>query len=143
MPQVSYWRIAFLSLIVVSVTFVELGSARLWDRDEPRNARASHEMLARGDWIVPTFNGSLRDHKPILIYWGQMLSYLAVGESEFSARFRVRCVLYCRLRRWRCWQRVCQASREGLVRRAFGELVVWRPAPCLSWRAGRRRQMHV
>jgi 4-amino-4-deoxy-L-arabinose transferase-like glycosyltransferase len=86
MPQVSYWRIAFLSLIVVSVTFVELGSARLWDRDEPRNARASHEMLARGDWIVPTFNGSLRDHKPILIYWGQMLSYLALGESEFSAR---------------------------------------------------------
>ncbi len=34
MPQVSYWRIAFLSLIVASVTFVELGSARLWDRDE-------------------------------------------------------------------------------------------------------------
>lgn len=86
MPQVSYWRIAFLALVVLSVNFVELGSARLWDRDEPRNARASHEMLARGDWIVPTFNGSLRDHKPILIYWGQMLSYLALGESEFSAR---------------------------------------------------------
>ncbi len=86
MPQVSYWRIAFLMLVVLSVTFVELGSARLWDRDEPRNARASHEMLARGDWIVPTFNGRLRDHKPILLYWGQMLSYLALGESEFSAR---------------------------------------------------------
>ncbi len=86
MPQVSYWRIACLVLIALSVTFVELGSARLWDRDEPRNARASHEMLARGDWIVPTFNGSLRDHKPILLYWGQMLSYLALGESEFTAR---------------------------------------------------------
>lgn len=65
---------------------MELGSARLWDRDEPRNARASHEMLARGDWIVPTFNGELRDHKPILLYWGQMLSYLTLGESEFTAR---------------------------------------------------------
>jgi 4-amino-4-deoxy-L-arabinose transferase-like glycosyltransferase len=86
MPQVSYWRIVFLCLLAVSLFFVELGTVRLWDRDEPRNARASHEMLARGDWIVPTFNGSLRDHKPILLYWGQMLSYLALGESEFTAR---------------------------------------------------------
>jgi 4-amino-4-deoxy-L-arabinose transferase-like glycosyltransferase len=86
MPQVPYWRIVFLCSLVVSLFFVELGTARLWDRDEPRNARASHEMLARGDWIVPTFNGSLRDHKPILLYWGQMLSYLALGESEFTAR---------------------------------------------------------
>ncbi|MCA9132127.1 MAG: glycosyltransferase family 39 protein, partial [Planctomycetales bacterium] len=86
MAQVSYSRLALLVLIVLSVFFVELGAARLWDRDEPRNARASHEMLARGDWIVPTFNGSLRDHKPILLYWGQMLSYLTLGESEFTAR---------------------------------------------------------
>lgn len=86
MPQVSYTRLAVLTLLVSSVFFVELGSARLWDRDEPRNSRASHEMLARGDWIVPTFNGSLRDHKPILLYWGQMASYLAWGESEWTAR---------------------------------------------------------
>ena len=75
-----------LALVAGSVLFVELGSARLWDRDEPRNARASHEMLARGDWIVPTFNGELRDHKPVLLYWGQMLGYLTLGESEFTAR---------------------------------------------------------
>ena len=84
--SVSYLRVALLGLVAGCVFFVELGSARLWDRDEPRNARASHEMLARGDWIVPTFNGELRDHKPILLYWGQMLSYLTLGESEFTAR---------------------------------------------------------
>jgi 4-amino-4-deoxy-L-arabinose transferase-like glycosyltransferase len=84
--SVSYWRVASLALIAISVFFVELGTARLWDRDEPRNSRASHEMLSRGDWIVPTFNGELRDHKPILLYWGQMLSYLTLGESEFAAR---------------------------------------------------------
>lgn len=84
--SVSYWRFTLLAMIAGGVLFVELGSARLWDRDEPRNARASHEMLARGDWIVPTFNGELRDHKPILLYWGQMLSYLTLGESEFTAR---------------------------------------------------------
>ena len=84
--SVSYWRFVLLALVAGCVFFVELGTARLWDRDEPRNSRASHEMLARGDWIVPTFNGELRDHKPILLYWGQMLGYLALGESEFTAR---------------------------------------------------------
>lgn len=84
--SVSYRRVALLVLVAGSVLFVELGSARLWDRDEPRNARASHEMLARGDWIVPTFNGELRDHKPVLLYWGQMLGCLTLGESEFTAR---------------------------------------------------------
>ena len=86
MTQSSFRRsLTFFSLVAI-VLFAFLGSARLWDRDEPRNSRASHEMLARGDWIVPTFNGELRDHKPILLYWGQMSSYLAFGESEFSAR---------------------------------------------------------
>jgi len=87
MPQLSLARFGLLSLLVACVFFTQLGSARLWDRDEPRNSRASHEMLARGDWIVPTFNGELRDHKPILLYWGQMTSYLLLGESEFAARF--------------------------------------------------------
>ncbi|MCA9158349.1 MAG: hypothetical protein KDA72_08485 [Planctomycetales bacterium] len=45
--SVSYLRVVLLALVAGSVFFVELGSARLWDRDEPRNARASHEMLAR------------------------------------------------------------------------------------------------
>lgn len=86
MPQISVSRLALLALILVSVFLTELGSARLWDRDEPRNSRASHEMLERGDWIVPTFNGELRTHKPVLLYWMQMTSYLAIGESEFAAR---------------------------------------------------------
>ncbi|QDV26583.1 ArnT family glycosyltransferase [Aureliella helgolandensis] len=87
MSHVSFRRMSLLALVVCSVFFVELGGARLWDRDEPRNSRASHEMLERGDWIVPTFNGELRTHKPVLLYWGQMLSYLSLGESEFTARF--------------------------------------------------------
>ncbi len=86
MPQVSISRIAILLGILAAVFFYQLGAAKLWDRDEPRNSRASHEMLERGDWVVPTFNGQLRAHKPILLYWGQMASYIAFGESEFSAR---------------------------------------------------------
>ena len=86
MPQISFARLLLLFGVVALVFFTQLGTPRLWDRDEPRNSRASHEMLERGDWIVPTFNGELRDHKPILLYWGQMVSYSLIGESEFAAR---------------------------------------------------------
>lgn len=44
-------------------------STTLMDRDEPRNALAAREMIASGDWLVPTFNGEWRLHKPILPYW--------------------------------------------------------------------------
>ena len=43
-------------------------------------------MLARGDWVVPTFNEELRAHKPVLLYWTQMTAYSWLGESEFTAR---------------------------------------------------------
>lgn len=44
-------------------------STTLMDRDEPRNALAAQEMVAGGNWLVPTFNGEPRLHKPILPYW--------------------------------------------------------------------------
>lgn len=86
MPQISIFRLLILAVITTAVFMFGLGKAQLWDRDEPRNARASVEMLERSDWTVPTFNGELRTHKPILLYWGQMVSYLSLGQSDFSAR---------------------------------------------------------
>src|SRR5688572_29891695 len=73
--------------VAVPVLFFNLGAARLWDRDEPRNAQCVVEMLQRHDWIVPTFNGELRTHKPVLTYWLMMSSYVVFGVSEFAARF--------------------------------------------------------
>ncbi len=70
-----------------SIFFFNLGGARLWDDDEPRNAQCAREMLARGDWLVPTFNGALRTDKPILIYWLMMSAYRVFGDGEFAARF--------------------------------------------------------
>jgi 4-amino-4-deoxy-L-arabinose transferase-like glycosyltransferase len=58
----------------------------LVDRDEPRFSEATREMMQRGDWIVPWFNGQYRFDKPPLIYWAQMASYKLLGENEFSAR---------------------------------------------------------
>jgi 4-amino-4-deoxy-L-arabinose transferase-like glycosyltransferase len=59
----------------------------LTDRDETRFAEASREMLQRGDYVVPWFNGQWRFDKPVLIYWCQMASYQGFGENGFAARF--------------------------------------------------------
>ncbi len=77
------WAVA---MVVIAVAFVNLGAARLWDRDEPRNAQCAREMMEAGNWIVPTFDGELRTHKPALLYWGQIAAYKTFGVSEFSAR---------------------------------------------------------
>jgi 4-amino-4-deoxy-L-arabinose transferase-like glycosyltransferase len=59
----------------------------LIDRDEPRFAEASREMIERGDYIVPYFNNHFRFDKPPLTYWAQMGSYKIFGENDFAARF--------------------------------------------------------
>ncbi len=59
----------------------------LIDRDEPRFAEASREMIERGDYIVPYFNNQLRLDKPPLTYWAQTVSYRVFGENDFAARF--------------------------------------------------------
>ena len=62
-------------------------SLPLIDRDEPRFAEASREMIERGDYIVPYFNNQLRLDKPPLTYWAQTVGYRVFGESDFAARF--------------------------------------------------------
>jgi 4-amino-4-deoxy-L-arabinose transferase-like glycosyltransferase len=62
-------------------------SLPLIDRDEPRFAEASREMIERGDYIVPYFNNQLRLDKPPLTYWAQAVSYRVFGENDFAARF--------------------------------------------------------
>lgn len=53
-----------------------LGNARvsLWDRDEPRYAQASRQMLQSGDWVVPKLLDEPRIKKPPMIYWCQAAS---------------------------------------------------------------------
>ena len=65
-----------------------LGNDRiaLWDRDEPRFAQASREMIERQDFIVPHFNGAYRFDKPVLIYWLMTANYRLFGINEFTAR---------------------------------------------------------
>ncbi len=75
-----------IALVAGAVFFTGLGASRLWDNDEPKNAVCAREMMNRGDWIVPTFNGQLRTDKPALLYWLIIGSYHALGVNEFAAR---------------------------------------------------------
>ncbi|HEX5104907.1 MAG TPA: hypothetical protein VFV87_13900, partial [Pirellulaceae bacterium] len=68
-------QLAIVVLVAATVMLTNLGGPRLWDRDEPRNAGCAREMLQRGDWIVPTFNGELRAQKPVFLYWCIMAGY--------------------------------------------------------------------
>jgi len=77
-----------LALTAVCLALFLAGNARtgLWDRDEPRNAVAVHEMRARGDWLFPTFNGEPRYHKPILTYWLMGAATAVLGEGPAGMR---------------------------------------------------------
>jgi 4-amino-4-deoxy-L-arabinose transferase-like glycosyltransferase/membrane-associated phospholipid phosphatase len=58
----------------------------LWDRDEPRFSRATVEMVHSGDYLVPTFNGEPRLHKPIMSYWLMSVPVRLFGTAEWSVR---------------------------------------------------------
>lgn len=77
----------WFSVLVVCAELVIAGQTRLWDRDEARYAQATAEMIASGDYLVPTFNGEPRLHKPPLIYWLMSLAVRAVGPREEAFRF--------------------------------------------------------
>ncbi len=58
----------------------------LFDRDEPRFARAALEMLASHNWLYPTFEGELRADKPIFAYWLMASAMKLFGATAWAAR---------------------------------------------------------
>lgn len=82
------WPRALAAAAAILVAFLALAPwTTLWDRDEPRFAEATVEMLASGNYLYPTFNDHLRPDKPILIYWLMALSVRLLGASELAVRF--------------------------------------------------------
>jgi 4-amino-4-deoxy-L-arabinose transferase-like glycosyltransferase len=79
------YAILFFSCVLFHI--VGTWTLPLIDRDEPRFAEASREMIERGNYIVPYFNNQLRLDKPPLTYWAQVASYHVFGENDFAARF--------------------------------------------------------
>jgi len=80
------WAPWLLIAVVLLVLLPGTGTAPLIDRDEPRFATATREMIERGDWFVPTFNGADRFDKPVLTYWLMRAGYALAGVGELGAR---------------------------------------------------------
>src|SRR5437667_4593805 len=88
-PITAHWSLVTVLFFCACVAFHIVGtwSIPLIDRDEPRFAEASGEMIERGDYVVPHFNNQLRLDKPPLTYWAQVASYKIFGQNDFAARF--------------------------------------------------------
>src|SRR5437763_3277150 len=83
-------RVRRLSLLVLlllpaAILYPSRGF-HLLEPDEGRYAQIPREMLARGEWVVPTLQGEPYLDKPPLMYWLVALSYRAFGVSPESAR---------------------------------------------------------
>lgn len=87
-PESPLFRFAPLWLALTGLLLFLPGNnlVPLIDRDEPRFAQATREMIQRDEWIVPYFNDEYRFDKPVLIYWMMRPCYALFGVNEFSAR---------------------------------------------------------
>lgn len=81
-----YRPFLFVSLMILTLYLLLTTASTLWDRDEPRFARATVEMVESGNYLYPTFNDHLRADKPILIYWLMSIPVRILGVSELSCR---------------------------------------------------------
>lgn len=81
------WRTAILIAVAIWAGYLFITTrSTLWDRDEPRFARATVEMVESGNYLYPTFNGDLRPDKPILIYWLMSVPVRLLGQTELAVR---------------------------------------------------------
>lgn len=86
--MIAKWPLQQLLLFCFTLILLATGTGQsaLWDIDEPNNAQALKEMTARGDYILPTFNGELRPDKPILNYWLMAGMTRIIGFNEWGLR---------------------------------------------------------
>lgn len=89
MPHARRTRLMLGLLILAAAVLFLIGNASvpLWDRDEPRYAQTSRQMLQSGDWVVPRLLDQVRTAKPIFMYWCQASAMRIFGDNAFAARF--------------------------------------------------------
>lgn len=78
--------VALLLLFAAVIYLAGIDSVPLIDRDEPRYAQTSRQMLESADFVVPMFLDNVRFAKPPLIYWAQAGSMKLFGDTVFAAR---------------------------------------------------------
>lgn len=75
-----------LTLLALVALIPGIWSLPLVDRDEPRFAHATVEMIEREEWAVPYFNDEYRFDKPPLTYWWMRANFEIFGINEMGAR---------------------------------------------------------
>ena len=80
------WPYLLLAALCGVLFFWRLGAIPLMGLDEGLYSECSREMLASGDYIVPTCNGGPFYDKPPVAYWLQAASMRAFGVNSFAAR---------------------------------------------------------
>lgn len=80
------WQALTLIVVVAVVMLYSNLSYRLIEPDEGRYAEIPREMLASGDWVIPTLHFRPYYDKPPLLYWLIAGSYQVFGVAGWAAR---------------------------------------------------------
>ena len=90
----SHARLCAVLVLLSLVCFLPgFTSLQPMDRDEPRYAQASKQMLETGDFVDIRFQDEARHKKPVGIYWMQSAS-VAIGEALGVPEARTTIALY-------------------------------------------------
>lgn len=100
----------WLLLLCWLAFFQGLGSVGLMDKTEALFVEVGHQMLERGDWVTPWWNGARFFDYPVWGYWVVGLSFRVFGVSEWAARLPV------------------ALAASAVVVAAFGLMLAWSPA---------------
>jgi 4-amino-4-deoxy-L-arabinose transferase-like glycosyltransferase len=100
----------WLLLLCWLAFFKGLGSLGLMDKTEALFVEVGHQMLERGDWITPWWNGERFFDYPVWGYWMVGLSFQLFGVSEWAARLPV------------------ALAASAVVVAGFGLMLAWSPA---------------
>ena len=73
--------------LFIILYIIQLGVMPLISQDETRYAEIAREMIASGNWVVPTFDGIHYFEKPVLGHWMNAASELIFGYNNFAVRF--------------------------------------------------------
>jgi 4-amino-4-deoxy-L-arabinose transferase-like glycosyltransferase len=79
-------EVLLLAALCYFFFFYGLAAFGLVGADEPRYAQVAREMMQRHDWITPTLYGNVWLEKPVLYYWGAIVSYKVFGVNDWAAR---------------------------------------------------------
>jgi 4-amino-4-deoxy-L-arabinose transferase-like glycosyltransferase len=84
LTAVVLWTI--LWVLALYAIFDGTASVALMDPDEGRNGEVAREMVVRGDYLIPHFNGLPYLDKPVFFFAATAASIKALGATEFAAR---------------------------------------------------------